>query len=205
MNTIMWCWEYMRLLFLAMTWDGVLGGIQKGQYDTASAAYMLNSDRYITFDFATPFTSTELMFVIGPSPPNYFRVLTIFRPTLTALAVGTLTFLLCGIFINQMLGAKSEKLENRRKTRKMVHLQQFKLHRKFRDKLGESSNHAKTEKMLLLLLDFAFLFFTGLYESCLLTYLLIPSPAVRMTESQILDLVYQKKLNFVISEDEYNK
>uniref|UniRef100_A0A914XJ75 Ionotropic glutamate receptor L-glutamate and glycine-binding domain-containing protein n=1 Tax=Plectus sambesii TaxID=2011161 RepID=A0A914XJ75_9BILA len=191
-----------------MIWDGVLGGIQNGRYDTAASPYMLNSDRYATFDFATPFTSTQLMFVIGPSPPDFFagsvRLFTVFEPTLTTLIIGTLLALICGVFINQAFVTERESLQIRENAPEIVKDDHCMLGEKLRQH-KESTQRSATGRTLLLLLNFTLLFFTGLYESCLLTFLLVPTSDVHLTEAQILDLVYEKKLTFVISEDEYYK
>uniref|UniRef100_A0A914V7F5 Solute-binding protein family 3/N-terminal domain-containing protein n=1 Tax=Plectus sambesii TaxID=2011161 RepID=A0A914V7F5_9BILA len=176
------------------TWNGVLGDLQNGKYDTVSAPYIITEERCASFDFSVPVNSLETIFVVGPEQPDFltssFRLFLIFDPTLTAAVIVALFALIIGVFISQF----SHRKRNNHPEPFMKTVDDELLHDQF-----ETSG-----KIFALFLGLGLLLFIGLYEGCLLTYLLLPPQQKPMTERQLLNRVYERKLTFVTDRHQYD-
>jgi hypothetical protein len=180
-------------------YNGVLGDIQQGLYDTVAAVFTITPERFETFDFTTPIFPLESMFIVGPHVPTFIesslKLFTIFRLELTATILISLCVILIGLVVTHSLIKERELLhQDERKTSKLD-----------RFVVDASKQQLLTGKILILLFGGVLVLFPKLYESVLLTLLLLPPDPVRMTEKQLLDRVYSKELTFVIDELEYNK
>uniref|UniRef100_A0A914XBZ6 Ionotropic glutamate receptor L-glutamate and glycine-binding domain-containing protein n=1 Tax=Plectus sambesii TaxID=2011161 RepID=A0A914XBZ6_9BILA len=176
------------------SWNGILGDLQSGVYDIISAPYIITEERSASFDFSFPINSIETMFVVGPDQPDFltssFRLFLIFDPNLTVAVVSMLLVLIVGVFISQVAYIKREDKENSILQALSEHL------------LDEQIT--TSGKIFAAFLGFSLLLFTGLYEGCLLTYLLLPQPIKLITESELLDRVYEKKLTFATDKFQYD-
>lgn len=175
-----------------------MGDIQKGLYDTIAAPFTINSERFKTFDFTTPIFPMESMFVVGPQQPGVFesalKLFKIFHPILT----GTVLFTLVVVFIGLIA-------TNNNFTVKEQVAQHVDILKRLDSCITDASKQPLvTGKILILLFGATLVFFTKLYEACLLTFLLLPPDPVRMTEKEILEHVFRKELTFVIDENDYN-
>uniref|UniRef100_A0A914XE57 Uncharacterized protein n=1 Tax=Plectus sambesii TaxID=2011161 RepID=A0A914XE57_9BILA len=178
------------------SWSGVLGDIERGVYDTVAAPYIRTSDRLDSFTLTVPVNYFEAVFVVGPTQPNVWdstlKLVTIFDPVLFGTALGTLVVILLGCLATVMIFSDKQKASEP-------------LKRKHHGGLLYAPEHRTAGgKAIVLIFWFTVILFSELYEGCLLSSLLVTQDNnIRMTETQLFDRVYQKKLTFIADKSEF--